>query len=96
MHFPSPDLLVGNKIKKLAIEVKSIKDIKKYFTEENIKQLINFSDYFGAQPLIAIKFINVGWYFINPEDINSTKENYVVSIKDAEKRALSFEELINP
>ena len=48
MHFPSPDLLVGNKIKKLAIEVKSIKDIKKYFTEENIKQLINFSDYFGA------------------------------------------------
>jgi len=38
----------------------------------------------------------VGWYFINPEDINSTKENYVVSIKDAEKRALSFEELINP
>jgi len=95
MHFPSPDLLVGNKIRKLAIEVKATKDKRKYFSEEDIKQLINFSDYFGAEPWLAIKFINVGWYFINPEDIKPTKENYVVSVKDAEKRALSFEELIN-
>ena len=95
MHFPSPDLLVGNKLRKLAIEVKAISDKRKYFTEEDIKQLVNFSDYFGAEPWIAIKFINIGWFFLNPEDITKTKENYVVSIDDAERKGLSFEELIN-
>lgn len=94
MHFPSPDILAGNKIRRLAIEVKSTKDDKKYFSEEEKKQLINFSEYFGAEPWIAIKFSNF-WVFVNPEDLIKTKEGFVFSINEAKLKGLSFEELAN-
>ncbi len=94
MHYPSPDILAGNKIRILATEVKSTKDDKKYFSEEDKKELINFSEYFGAEPWIAIKFQNK-WVFVNPEDLGKTKENYVFSVEDIERKGIGFEELIN-
>lgn len=93
MHFPSPDLLAGNKVRKLAIEVKFTKSDKKYFAKEEIKQLLNFSKYFGAEPWLAIKFARFDWMFVNPEDLKETKTNYVY--KKNSLKGLSFEELIN-
>ena len=63
MHFPSPDLLVGNKIRVLAIEAKFTKENNKYFPKKEIKQLINFASYFGAEPWLAIRFIRQDWVF---------------------------------
>jgi len=91
MHFPSPDILAGNKIRRLAIEVKSTKDNSKYFPFEEIKQLYNFASYFGAEPWIAIKF-SKDWSFVNPEDLDKTKNNYVF-YKNSSK-GLKFEDLI--
>ena len=65
MHFPSPDVLAGNKIRRLAIEVKITKENKKYFPKEEIKQLQNFASYFGAEPWLAIKFSQQKWIFVN-------------------------------
>lgn len=93
MHFPSPDLLVGNKIRRLAIEVKYISSDKKYFPKEEIKQLINFSTYFGAEPWVAIKFSRCDWIFVNPEDLIETDKNYVFYKKNIEN-GLKFEEVI--
>lgn len=95
MHFPSPDILAGNKIRRIAIEVKSTKSNNKYFPKIEIKQLLNFSDYFGAEPWIAIKFDRVEWVFINPEDLNETKENFVFSKKDISLKGLNFDELLS-
>ena len=92
MHFPSPDILAGNKIRRLAIEVKCTKDNKKYFPLEEIKQLYNFSSYFGAEPWIAIKF-STAWVFVNPEDLKQTENNYVFYKKDIEM-GVSFDQLI--
>ena len=92
MHFPSPDLLVGNKIRRLAIEVKYINDDKKYFPKEEIKQLVNFSKYFGAEPWVAIKFFRTNWVFVNPEDLDETEKNLVFYKKNISK-GLSFEDL---
>lgn len=94
MHYPSPDILAGNKIRILAIEVKSTKDNKKYFSEEDKKQLLNFASYFGAESWIAIKFSN-SWIFVHPEDLTKTKENYVFGVDDIKIKGISFEELIN-
>jgi Holliday junction resolvase len=91
MHYPSPDLLVGNKIRKLAIEVKATKEEKKYFSCEEVKQLLDFSGYFGAEPWIAIKFPDLDWVFVNPEDLEKTKENFVFDKNN--QKALSFDEV---
>ncbi|MEM2131405.1 MAG: Holliday junction resolvase Hjc [Candidatus Woesearchaeota archaeon] len=94
MHYPSPDILAGNKIRILAIEVKFTTEDKKYFLEEDKKQLLNFSEYFGAESWIAIKFTNK-WVFVHPENLTKTKENYVFSIEDIESKGVSFEDLIS-
>jgi holliday junction resolvase Hjr len=94
MQFPSPDVLAGNKIRRLAVEVKATKENKKYFSSEEVKQLYDFSSYFGAEPWIAIKFPGSFWVFINPEDLKKTEENFVFSIEDSKISGLSFEELI--
>jgi len=91
MHFPSPDLLVGNKIRRLAIEAKITKENKKYFSKEEVKQLLVFSSFYGAESWLAIKFPNKNWAFVNPEDLERTKENFVYSSNS--HKGLSFEEL---
>lgn len=93
--YPSPDLLAGNKIKKVAIECKVINDTKKYFPLEEVEQLKKFSEMFGAQPWVAVKFSNKEWYFLTLEDLEETKSQFVVSIKTAELRGLLFEEFID-
>lgn len=93
--YPSPDLIAGNNIRKVAIEVKTTKDDSKYFPEQEIEQLKQFASIFGAEPWIAVKF-GKNWYFINPEDLKETKQfNLSIKKSDVELRGLSFEELIN-
>jgi holliday junction resolvase Hjr len=93
MQFPSPDVLAGNKIRRLAVEVKATKENKKYFSSEEVKQLQDFSSYFGAEPWFAIKFPGSFWVFINPEDLEKTQENFAFSKENAKTRGLSFEEM---
>ncbi len=93
--FPAPDLLAGKKDKKFAIECKNIKGNKKYIDKEAVEELLIFSENFGVIPIIAIKFDNHGWYFLNPDKLEKSKNgNYNISIEDAQKKGLSFKELI--
>jgi Holliday junction resolvase len=92
MHFPSPDILTGNKIRQLAIEAKVTKENKKYFSKEEIKQLINFASYFGAEPWLAIKFLGRSWVFVNPEDLTETEKSFCFEKEN--KKGLLFEELV--
>jgi Holliday junction resolvase len=95
MHFPSPDILAGNKVRRLAVESKVTKEDKKYFPKEEIRQLLNFSSYFGAEPWLAIKFPDVGWVFVNPEDLEEGKESFSFSQAMSERKGLTFDELIS-
>ncbi|MBN1386770.1 Holliday junction resolvase [Candidatus Woesearchaeota archaeon] len=93
---PAPDILAGNVTRRLAIEVKVTKAIKQYLTRKEVEELKEFSRIFGAEPWIGVKFNNVDWYFINPEDLDETEgQNYVVSIPIAKRKGLLFEEAIN-
>jgi len=91
--FPSPDLIVGNSLRKLAIEVKITSDDKKYFTEDEIFGLKEFSNIFGAEAWVAIKMLKE-WYFLNIEDLRQTGKSYAVSIDELRNKGLLFEELI--
>ena len=91
---PASDLLAGNGSRILAIECKSGKgrrDIKK----EQVEELKIFSKLFGAESWIAVRFNNMSWYFLQIAQLGLSKgNNYFINPKIAQKKGISFEELI--
>ena len=74
---------------------KSIKTTSKYLYPEDVKQIEDFANKFGAEPWIAIRFNHKGWYFLKTEDLKKTKSsNLVINVELAEEKGLKFEELI--
>jgi len=94
-RYPCPDLIAGNSIRKIALEIKYIDDIKKYFTKKEIEELREFSHIFGCEPWVGVKFQGKGWHFFSIEDLRETNASYIISLKDTELKGFSFEELIS-
>jgi holliday junction resolvase Hjr len=92
--YPSPDILAGNAIRRLAIECKVTKENKKYFPDTEIEQLNTFSKNFGAEAWIAVKFPNNDWFFLMPEDLKKTGKSSVIVLEKAKLRGLNKEELL--
>ncbi|PIN68987.1 Holliday junction resolvase [Candidatus Woesearchaeota archaeon CG11_big_fil_rev_8_21_14_0_20_43_8] len=92
---PSPDVIAGNGMRRVAIECKSVGDDKKYISKDEMIQLLLFSHTFGAEAWIGIRFSGRKWFFLNPEDLSETDKSHLVSEKIAEMKGLSFEEMIN-
>lgn len=93
-HYPSPDLLVGKEGRRLAIECKITKESKKYLTAEEIEQLRYFSQLFGAEMWIAIKFPGIDWHLILAEDMDKTPKNYSISLEKIQEKGISFDEFL--
>ncbi|MBT3721697.1 Holliday junction resolvase [archaeon] len=93
--YPSPDILAGNAIRRLAIECKVTKDKNKYFTKSEIEQLTFFSNNFGCESWVGVKFPNDPWYFLMIEDLEEKCASFAISIGLARLRGLTPEELIN-
>jgi len=91
---PSCDLVISCNNEHLAIECKSLKTDRKYMSEADIAQLKTFAEKFNAIPLLAMRFDREGWYFLNPDKLEKTKNNFVISLDYAKTNGLSFEELI--
>jgi len=94
MRHPGPDLLVGNKLRRLAVECKTCNGLVKYLSKEDVDQLREFSLIFGAESWFAIKFNKIDWYFIGPEDLIQADSGFKVDINLLKTRGVSFEELI--
>ena len=94
-QYPSADIIASNAKRRLVIESKLTKDPKKYFSKEEIEQLKIFSEKFGAEPWIAIKFKRDSWYFLRLADLDQTGENFVISNQLAKDKGLSFNNLIS-
>jgi Holliday junction resolvase len=94
-HYPSCDIIASNATRKLAIESKVTKDKSKYFSKEEINQLKQFSERFGAEPWIGVKFKNINWFFLGLEDLELVGKSYVISVKIAKNKGLLFNQLIN-
>jgi len=92
-QYPSPDIIAGNGARFLAIEVKITADTKKYFPRREIEDLRFFSQKFGSESWIAIKFPRIAWLFVNIEDLRETEKCFVISLPDAKSKGLSFEQI---
>ncbi|MFH1399670.1 MAG: Holliday junction resolvase Hjc [Candidatus Woesearchaeota archaeon] len=93
-RYPSPDVLAGNNLRKVAIECKAVHNKNKYLPQEEVENLLIFAKRFGAEPWVGIRFDKEQWYFLGPEELIKTKESYKISLQSAKLSGLLFEELI--
>ncbi len=93
-RYPSPDILVGNKLRRLAVECKVTKEKSKYFDKESISSLRKFADVFGAEPWVAVKFKGYEWYFVSLEDLKDTGNGFSLNVDGAKSKGLLFEEML--
>src|SRR3989344_9259094 len=78
------DLIAGKKGgRKYSIEVKASKAPYKYITKEQIEQLMIFSEIFGLQPLIAVRFNREGWFFLSPKELRDSGKHWVITLEEA-------------
>ena len=92
-HYPSADIIAGKPDKKYIIECKVTKKDAKYFPDQEILQLVEFSERFGAIPLIAIRFFRTEWFFLNPSSLRTTSSSFVVDKETAEKKGITIDAL---
>ena len=95
MKYPGPDLLVGNMVKRMAIECKTTKETRIYLSDSDFSQLKDFSKIFDARPWFAVKFAKKDWRFLSLEDLKKTKTGYVIDSAQIDMYGISFEELIS-
>ena len=93
-RYPNPDVLASNGIRRVAVECKFVAGDKKYFSQQDIEQIQQFSFKFGAEAWIAIKFSRKEWYFINPNLLENTGEMFSASLKLCQEKGISFSDLI--
>jgi Holliday junction resolvase len=84
------DLIAGKKGKKYAIEVKSSKKPVKYIAKEQVENFMIFSEIFGLRPVIAVRFNRLGWFFLNPKDLEDCGKNFCVTLEKARKKGKRF------
>lgn len=92
---PAPDLLAGKSGRVLAIECKAIKKGNRYLKKEDFDQLLVFSELFGAEPWLAVRFNNLDWYFVKPKDLEITEgSNYIISMTLLKEKGITFDKLV--
>ena len=94
-RYPCPDVIAGNSLRKMAVEVKHVDDVRKYFPKKEIEDLRKFAHVFGCEAWVGVKFQRKGWHFFSVEDLKETPAGFAISIKDSELKGFSFEELIS-
>lgn len=93
-RYPSPDVLAGNRLRRLAIECKSSGNTSIYIPKEEIAQLEEFSKRFGAEPWLGIRFNSKEWHFISLDDAKQTLINFAINTDLIKRKGLLFSELI--
>ena len=94
MDHELPDVIAGHGPRKVAIECKLTTSDAKYLTHKEVDELVVFAQRFGCEAWLGVKFSRKGWFFVSPEDARKTGASYVVTLADARRKGLSFEELV--
>jgi len=93
MSYPAPDILASRNGVVFAIECKTTKKKQQYLEKEEVKQLLEFAQRSGAQPLIAVRFSHEPWYFLTPSQLKETQALCGVTAKTAKKLGLLLNDI---
>ncbi len=94
MQYPSPDLIAGNKEKKVVIECKATASDYQYLTKQEVTELVQFSQSFNAEPWIGVRFTREGWFFLKPEHLNETDKNFTISREQIKQKGIKFDKIL--
>ncbi len=95
MPFPCPDLLAGKEGRSFAIECKSGKGDRRYITEQQVHELQEFAQGFGAEAWVAMRFDRTGWMFLKPGDLGRNAGKHFFISKDlCQDKGITFEQLL--
>ncbi len=94
MQYPSPDLIAGNKEKKVVIECKATASDYQYLTKQEVAELVQFSQRFNAEPWIGVRFTREGWFFLKPEHLNETDKNFTISREQIKQKGIKFDNIL--
>ncbi len=93
--YPSPDILASDGNKKIVMEVKTVADVKKYFSRQQVDELLFFAGKFCSQAWIGVKFKESQWYFIPALELEKTSaDNYKIDLIKMKKSGFNFDEMI--
>ena len=92
-RYPSPDVLAGNGARRIAIECKTSREHVKYLTLKEVSELKRFSEVFGAEAWIGLRFKDAEWHFVSVEDLRSAGSSFSVSMDLVKRKGLTFEEM---
>ncbi|MFX1293769.1 MAG: Holliday junction resolvase Hjc [Promethearchaeota archaeon] len=95
--FPKPDIIAGNGQKFYAFEVKTTNSEKIYLRDDEIQELIDFSEKFGCEPLIAVKFKKKSreWRFFKIVNLKRTNSgNYKIEFNEDFPKGIDIFSLI--
>lgn len=76
------DLIAGRAGNAFAIEVKACGGGKQYISAEQMRELLTFSEAFGATPIVAVKWTRKGWGVIEATKMKQTGKHYGVTQKE--------------
>lgn len=93
-HYPCADVLASDSDRTIAIECKSTKKERKYIGLDELEQLKKFSDVFGAEKWIGVRYNRKGWVFYKPEELKKTSKNAVAVYEEDNDEKITFEGLI--
>ncbi|MBI4438509.1 Holliday junction resolvase [Candidatus Woesearchaeota archaeon] len=91
-RYPSPDIVAGNGLRRLAIECKSSSDDRRYITRSQIDELVLFAQKLGAEPWVAFRH-NAEWFFVGIDELKATSKSMMVSEELARNWGLSIDQL---
>ncbi len=78
MSYPSPDIVASNGKIILAIEAKVREKLPLYIQDEKLRELVMFSNLFGAKPVVALKIKKEKWRFFTVEMLERTERGYKI------------------
>lgn len=90
MDNTSCDLIAGKLGKKYAVECKASKKKNKYITKKQIEELMIFSEIFGLEPVVAVKFNRQGWFFLHPKELEDSGKHLSVSLDLVKEKGRRF------
>ena len=95
-RYPMPDIISGNGKRYLAFEVKYTSNKILYVDKHDINELKDFSEIFGAEPYLAVKFNDdKKFYFLIIDDLIMTRSNnYKITRELTLEKGLTLDMLI--
>lgn len=89
---PNPDILASNSRAIYAIECKSTSKKEIRIKAAQIDELVSFSHFFNAVPVVAARFNHAPWFFLTIEMLERLPSgNMKVTLEHAKRNAFSFD-----